>query len=367
LLIEEIYLKNIKAYDEKAIVFSPPQGSFITAITGPNGVGKTTILESIIYVIRGFVYGHGPNSFMRKGSQNGFVRIAFRSIEVKGSGIRHEAEAYLSLTDGSRIYLDGRETTRELIRKYIDSFWFFPQDIELVIGSDEERRNYLDKVIRAAEPNLKRIFSSYQTALISRNQLLQSQKNQDAYKSAELDAVEEVLSQLAAEITLRRQEFVHEINLKLEEIRNEFSGIDDIRIKYRPAVNLSTPFLKESFMENLYVSRGTDITTCTTSVGPHRDTIKVEFKGRDARYEASYGERKLIAFLLKLAGFKVLLKKSSAGIVFLADDVFSELDLERKKLIFNILKSIQSHVIFTATEIPAALLKNSEMEVVNLD
>jgi DNA replication and repair protein RecF len=365
LIIEEIFLKNLRIYEEYVVDLTKFKGSRVVAIVGPNGVGKTTLLESIIYLTRGFTYGQSPKNYIRKGATQGVTRVSFYS--QGGKGLKHEALAVISINESTRVYLNGKETDRDTIQKYLDCYWFLPQDIDLVLVGDDVRRNFLDKIIRMIDHSSKKLFSAYQTALSSRNQLLQNLKEErNLYNNTEIDAVEDVLADLAAEITRLRLELVNKLNKKIKKLVAGINDFSELNLKYKPVVNLTSDDLRESFRENLYVSRGTDVISSSTSVGPHRDLVKIDFRCRDARYEASYGERKLIALLLKLAGFMLLKENSTASTVFLADDIFSELDLNRRLTVMDLLLKLEADVIFTATEIPHEIMKNDILGVVQI-
>lgn len=370
MVISRIFLKNIRKYEEKSLNLdiedTKEQQVFIT---GPNGSGKTTIVESIIYPFRGFTYGSSPQKFIRKGAKSGLISLRTENFASKKgeNGVKHDISAEINLSDDSNLYLDGKLTTRENLRKLCDVFWFFPQDIELILGGDEVRRNYIDSVIKYVDPSYRKIYSEFTQALRARNELLNNSTSKEAvYKSAELDAVEEVISSISVKILEKRKEITAELRKNLESLIEKF-GLDyAISIEYHLSFKVETDE-RSSLLESLFVSRGTDFVNGSTSVGPHRDKVSVSFKGRDARYEASYGERKLLSLMLKVAGYETVKRRTGKPVIFVADDLLSELDIIRQRQAVEILQITCSPLFITATELSEKFLTDFSLRELKLN
>ncbi len=103
-----------------------------------------------------------------------------------------------------------------------------------------------------------------------------------------------------------------------------------------------------------------------TSVGPHRDTVKIIISGRDSRFEASYGERKLIALLMKIAGKLIIEEISGKQSIFLADDLFGELDKYKKDLAYSVLNEFCEKYIATSVE-NDILSRNASVGLIKLE
>ncbi|MCX7831366.1 MAG: DNA replication and repair protein RecF [Actinobacteria bacterium] len=365
MIIKEIYLENIRKYSQKKIFFpDEKKNNQRILILGPNGAGKTTILESLIFLFRGFIYGNSPQRFIKKGASKAIIRGYFFSLK---SETNHEISASISIKGSSSISLNRKEVKRELVRKIFDAYWFFPQDIELILGGDEIRRSFIDGLIKYFDSTYKKTISDYQTLVKARNEiLLRAENESEVYNNKELDAIEEVLSKTTVEILKKRTRVISELNNILEWIYKEFISDKTLRIDYKTTLKISDK-LKDSINESLFVSRGTDFRTGSTSVGPHRDHISLIYEGRDARYEASYGERKLMALALKVSGYKLILEKKSGEVVFLADDLLSELDGNHKITALKLLSMNCPSLIMTATEIESNIVSDGDIQRLNLE
>lgn len=366
--IVSLTLRNIRKYGSASFKFRIQEGSQRVVITGPNGSGKTTVLESIILPFRGFVYGSGQQRFVKKGETAGEICLSLFTEALVDDPFRtkHEIRARITLNGESSVSLDKKETTRENLRKIGDVFWFFPQDILIVLGGEEERRSFLDTVLKFSDPGYMKILKEYQYSLKARNAVLRKVgRVEDVYRDKELDAVEEVLAKSGRAIVEKRMRLVEELNGTAQEILQLASGKLNLKLQYATSFKCGSD-IEESLLESLYVSRGTDCLSDATSVGPHRDRVTVLFNGRQARYEASYGERKLAAFALKVAAYVYIKKKKSENITFLADDVFSELDIYYKELLLEILVSCCKSFFATATELNGMSTGNFDLELLNL-
>lgn len=360
MIVKEIYLENIRRYSKKRISF--PCGSKSNQkvlILGANGAGKTTILESLIFLFRGFIYGNSPHRFIKKGALNAVIKACFFSLDSESN---HEILANLNINGTSSIYLNGKQVKREQLRKIFDAYWFFPQDIELILGGDETRRGFLDSLIKFFDTTYRKTVSDYQVLVKARNEVLSKTESENQlYNSKELDAIEEVLAKTSIEIIKKRFEIVSYLNKLLREIYEEFIGDKILQVRYKTTLNISDN-IEDSVKESYFVSRGTDFLTCSTNVGPHRDQVSLIYEGRDARYEASYGERKLMALTLKVSSYKLICEKKSGEVIFIADDLLSELDKNHKVTAVKILSLNCPSFIMTATEVEDDMLENVDIQ-----
>lgn len=368
MIFESIKLKHIRKFE--SFEFRPEssglEGSQKVLIVGRNGSGKTTILESLIFLFRGYLFGSSSQRFIRKGENFGCIEALFLTGEKKEKtkiNVRHRVTAVIDRTKGLKILMDGKEVSREAVRNFGDAYWFFPQDILIILGGEEERRDYVDNIGRYIFPNYSNILKEYAELIKSRNHLLTGHLSQSNHH--QLDIVEELLSKTGEKIINSRIKIIKKLNEELMK-SSHFLFKKGLRIVYKPSFTLNES-VYQSLVESFFVSRETDIRTGSTSVGPHRDKILINFDGRDARYEASYGEKKLVALLLKLAAYRVIKETSDKDLTFFADDLFSELDSQRKIQAFNLLKENCAGLWITTTEPLEDLKVNDEFMLLNLD
>lgn len=338
-MLNRIAVDNLRVLRKKEIFLSSSSCVFVV---GKNGSGKTTLLESIVLPGYGFLYGVTAREIITHGEKSGRVEIEFKTRDVF-----HVVEADIDY-GGVSLKLDGKSVSRRKVKGLLPVCWYFPQDISLVLGGSEERRMFIDRVCKEVFAGYNTLLRNYRSAVSQRLSILKEEK--DVYSNSLLDAIEEKIAQYSLEIVSRRLKLIEELNRFLYEC---LPGIVDheVNIIYRHSTR-NTPLTAEIYVETLYVSRGTDQKTGKCSVGPHRDRIELVFEKRNSRYASSYGERKVIALALKLAERKIIEERTGRKVIFLADDLFSELDNGRKNAVLTFMKARTPAFVATATELP---------------
>ncbi|TYB31845.1 MAG: hypothetical protein FXF47_01875 [Candidatus Mcinerneyibacterium aminivorans] len=207
----------------------------------------------------------------------------------------------------------------------------------MVYFYQNEIRRFFDKYIQLFFGDYRRNLLKYKKILRERNAILK-EKNPS---KKEIKIWDDFFIKYSGKIISDRKQFVKKLNGSINKYYQKiFSEKFDIKIDYR------TNFEKEKFRKNL----NRDIKKQTTQIGPHRDKYKIIFNNKQLKASASQGQMKsfIMSFILVLT--EKLSKNGSEDVVLLMDDVFAELDLERKNKIFKIINDFDLQCFFTVVE-----------------
>lgn len=218
--------------------------------------------------------------------------------------------------------------------------WMGNEDLELVRGSGEIRRRYLDFLGAQLDPNYRRSWARYRRALKAKNLLLKETRPRDA----EIVSYEEILIEHGSVLIEARAKLVNELAPFAAEAQRAVSGKDEpLTLNYLPA---SGPDLRESLLQ----ARERETRLRQAVVGPHRDELDLRLHGMPAADFASEGQQRTLALALKLAQGKLLEKRGGQLPIYLMDDIFGELDLSRRNALMNHLPQ-QSQKWITTTHL----------------
>ena len=333
--IKSITLKNFRNHNY--LSFSFQKG--INVISGPNGIGKTNIVEAIYYLslARSFRTNDTYN-LIQKGKDDAEIS----SIISEGELVR---KIRINISkEGKKILLNNKPVSKlsELV-KCVNVVLFEPKDVLLFRGSPKERRNFLDINISKKSAIYLDHISRYDKILRQRNDLLK-QENVDEVL---LDTTTEMLVKLAEPIVSYRQLYVKDINDILNKIARALTGVNsEIEIKYTPFVPFDSEF-KESAKKAFKGALEGDLKRKATSIGIHREDFSVSLNGRDIAMFGSQGENRLVALALKLSPYFLIEDKDKRPVVVL-DDVMSELDKTHKERLIKFLQKFEQ-VFITST------------------
>jgi DNA replication and repair protein RecF len=208
-------------------------------------------------------------------------------------------------------------------------------DIEIVRGSAEARRGFLDFVLLQREPAFRRTLREYERALRSRNALLKA----PSPRWREIEAFDTPLLAAGAEITRGRRALVESLQPHVEAAHAAISGgaREALRLEYQPGAG-------DDFPAALAASRGEDARLRQTCVGPHRDDLQFLVNERDSRF-ASEGQQRTLVLALRLAAARLLEEHFGAPPVYLLDDIFGELDHSRRAALLAALPAAAQKLI----------------------
>jgi DNA replication and repair protein RecF len=334
--LSQITLQNFRSYKQKTIDFK----SGVNLILGGNGSGKSNLLESIYFLSSG-------KSF-RAPSLGQLILWGENFLSVRGkveNGGEKELEAQLILDNGSsgrRYYVDKVVKPKSKYLGNLRCVLFEPEDIRLITGSPNRRREFLDTIFVTSEWAYAQALSQYNRALKHRNELLDLIAAGRA-KEAELFYWNQSLVKNAEIIHRFRSNFVKSVNQFWNGHENE--EVAKLGIIYHPSV---------IDLKRLEVEVREEITLGYTKRGPHRDDFSIEsqmFESEDKNlaFWGSRGQQRLAVLALRLAQINYLLETYKEEPVLLLDDIFSELDPEHRQLVANICHKYQT--IFTSAEI----------------
>lgn len=348
-MLIRVQLTNFRNFEE--LEFFPFPG--FTLISGPNGSGKSNLLESIHYLGMGCSFRHVPDdNLVRWGSD--FFLIKGEISQGSGRSVSHTVEcAYRTATRRKIFKINGK---RELPGKgagYLPVVVFSPQDLLLIQGQPVLRRRFIDSLASQIWPHHADDLNYYRNALSQRNSLLR----QGSWLSGQMDAWDEQLVTAGSRIIRRRLSVLSRIFEKCRKAFEMLGGSGVLSIAYVSSAVSSpgVPFQLEEncchklFQTALSKARILDQRLRFTTVGPHRDDIRFLLNGHDARLYSSQGEQRLIALSLKIGQSRLLAEEQQLEPLVLLDDVFSELDGRRRRLVLDEFCSFKQ-VIATATD-----------------
>ncbi len=355
-----------------------PLGPGVIAFIGRNGQGKTNLVEAIDYLARlssHRVAGEAP--LVRAGTDQALVRAA---VVRDGRTAVLEVELNPGRSNRARVNRSPLPRARELIG-LVRTVIFSPEDLTLVKGDPADRRRFLDDLLVLRTPRLAGVRADYDRILKQRNSLLKTagtarrgSSSQDG-ALATLSVWDEHLARTGGELLAERLRLVDELRpyvAKAYETVARGASRDDADITYRPSLDLTRPSdegagplvertgLSEALLEELARRRNDELDRGISLVGPHRDDLVLTLGSDSARLPvkgyASHGESWSFALALKLASYD-LLRSDGDDPILILDDVFAELDAERRRQLAELVAGAEQVLVTAAVaaDVPEAL------------
>lgn len=339
MFVDSIVLKKFRNYDTLDLGFSHG----INFIVGPNGSGKTNILEAVSVAanIRSF-RGAADADMVKWGEESYFCRLtssssAFRELEIGYSSmpgsIRKKAK------------VDGREIHRasEYFGRLLTVI-YSPGDILIISGSPEVRRRFFDAIIARIDREYLSLVGEFKKILASRNRLLKAILERKAAMK-ELEVWDEMLASSSFGIIKKRMDFLESFTPSFRGAYQRIAKQDSV-----PGLGYLCGFGECSLYairEKISSTRRRDMVAGTTTAGPHRDDYVLHHEnGRPFASCSSQGQKRTASIALKNAERLFIEEVTGERVVLMVDDVFSELDPERRENLVDSLHG-ENQVIFT--------------------
>lgn len=303
----------------------------MNVIYGENAQGKTNLLEAIwLFTGAKSFRGAKDSELVRLKSEKALLKMSFISEQI-------EKEAEIKIKERRAAALNQtRLKAASLLAGNFNAIIFSPSDLRLVTDGPALRRKFIDTAIGQLYPAYIEILRSYMRAVSQRNKIIKDCKY-DSTLEIMLDVFEEEICENGKKLIALRKKYLNMLGEALPEI---YYGLSNGRERLKTSYICSCE--EESLAETLRLKRQEDMFSGVTSVGPHRDDIKFEINGINARSFGSQGQKRSVALSLKLAEAQVIEKKTGEAPVFLLDDVMSELDPSRQDFVLNHIKGMQT-------------------------
>jgi DNA replication and repair protein RecF len=335
MILESIRLVNFRSYEDELIEMDPK----LKMVVGPNGTGKTNLLEAIYLVCEGKSFRLKKDAELVKKSSD-WARIeAIFDLDGK----REKRVLKLSLHEDrlvKKLEIDG---VHKLASKHLLPVVVFePDQMRMITESPEMRRSYLDERIAFLDYEYGKKLADYKRVNLQRNRLLKMIKKGEA-KKEDLFIWHVKMSELAAPIIIARRVYLEELNSKLEKDYRRISKQNDkVSVEYLPNFSKDEAGqISSAMFAKLEKDVEIDIQTGFTRTGPHRDDWLIKLNNQDASTGASRGEIRTLILSLKLYEFEHLSESFGLKPLVLLDDVMSELDKTRRKELLRFFKDTQ--------------------------
>ncbi|MEV4130917.1 DNA replication/repair protein RecF [Dactylosporangium sp. NPDC049742] len=360
--VRGLELVDFRSYERVVVEFEP--GACV--LVGPNGVGKTNLVEALAYVAS--LESH------RVATDAPLVRFGTSRAVVRCAIVHEERELLVELSiepgkaNKARLGRSPVARTRDILGA-LKLVLFAPEDLSLIRGDPGERRRMLDELLVTRQPRFAGVRSDYDRVLKQRNALLRS-----AYLARKtggsrggdlstLDVWDSHLAQHGAQLVRARLDLVAALAPHVAKAYAAVSASrSDARIAYSPSFPLpvqgetAQAEIEQALLVALGEARKQEVERGVTLVGPHRDELTLTLGDLPAKGYASHGESWSYALALRLAAYD-LLRDDAVEPVLVLDDVFAELDVGRRERLAELVSGASQVIVTCAVDddVPRAL------------
>lgn len=373
MFVKKVRLTNYRNYKSAELELAPG----VNLLHGSNGQGKTNIVEAINFfagLSSHRVAGHTP--LIKQGEQAAQLAI---ELAHEDRELLLEFEINSDSPNRARLNKANLNKPKEILG-YLNSVIFAPEDLDIVKRDPSNRRNFIDQLITQFTPRMHGVYSDYERVLKQRNTLLKSARatGTKGDSLSTLSAWDEQLVVLGSEIISARVSIVDKLapflisNYKnIAKTNNEprmfikssilgsliFDGEEADDTEFLDTTNKEE--IENLFREKLQRMRQKELERAITLVGPHRDDLVLILGALPAKGYASHGESWSYALALRLASLEILKQESRLGDpILILDDVFAELDADRREKLAELVKSNEQVIITAAVveDVPETLV-----------
>ena len=332
---------NFRNYEKLSLEFED-----VNILIGRNGVGKTNILESI-YVL---AITKSHRSYLDKNlikEDKDFAKIT-GSVNKKGE--KNTYELVIS-AKGKKVSINKNILRR--ISDYLSNFTailFCPDDLDLIKGSPSERRKFLNIEIGQLDNKYIATLNDYNQLIKNRNEYLKNITFNN-YNAGYLSVINNQIATKASIIYDYRYKFLKKVEENLIKMYDEQFKLP-IKIKFNNNCEIidETDNIKEKILNKLNKNLKKEIILGSTQYGPHKDDFDIILDGKNIRDYGSQGQQRLVVLGLKISELSIFKETTGEYPVLLLDDVFSELDIEKRNKIIALVED-DVQVFITSTDV----------------
>lgn len=340
--VKKLRLINYRNYDNLNINLNKKVNIFI----GKNAQGKTNLLESIYLCATGRSFRTNRDreiiNFKKNqayvganislGNFEKFIEIKMDRNKTKIIRVnKTELKNYKELYSGLNVVV------------------FSPEDLRLVKEGPQERRNFLNMEISQIKPVYNYNVSRYKKVLFQRNNILKANKFRKDISSI-LEIFDLQLIKLGTEIILERDRYIKDLSdISNKTHKNITLSKEDLKLSYKTNIDImhKKEDMKNKYLNDLKNNIKNDLETGSTELGPHRDDMDMEINGKNLKTYGSQGQQRTVVLSIKLSEVELIKRERGMYPVLLLDDVFSELDEERRKYLIRSFKDMQTLITVT--------------------
>jgi len=370
--LEELQLKNFRNYSDVNLKFDRTAALFF----GDNAQGKTNLLESIRYISSGKSH--------RVTNQDDLIGWGREFALIRAQVNGHLIELELRPGNILKIKVDKAYCRKKSdFTSILPSVIFTPEDLKIIKDGPSNRRDLLDNILESIYPDHSALKAQYQKILNQRNSLIKNiagaEFNREEINNPTLSAWDENLAKYGSEIIKKRQDLVSRMGPGFSRLMMEFFPEIKADIFYVYSWNrksaefvssesemhealpgLGLPCgklpqtvppiedIKHCFLNMLKQNLRRELSYRTTITGPHRDDFIILLNGKDIRAFGSQGQQRISAISLRLCEIEVIKESLKKDPVLLLDDILSELDFTREKIVLNLIKDKYQTFITTS-------------------
>ena len=362
--VSHLTLHGYRSYDTLEVPLQPGVTSFL----GRNGQGKTNIVEAVDFLSR--LTSHRVASdapLVKQGADQAVIRAA---VVKDGREALIEVEINPGRSNRARVNRSPLPRTRDLVG-LVRTVLFSPEDLALVKGEPSDRRRFLDDLMVLRTPRMAGVKADYDRVVKQRNALLKNaaadRRRGGDYFDSTLAVWNEQLVRLGAELTAFRAQLVDDLVPLLAQAYASVAkdaGRNEAMLRYQPSVPYDAmatgvptrEVIEEAFLGELDRRRGEEVQRGITLVGPHRDELALAVGTLPVKGYASHGESWSFALAMRLASYD-LLRADGDDPILILDDVFAELDTDRRERLAELVSGAEQVLVTAAVaqDVPAAL------------
>jgi len=354
--VRQLGLRDFRSWAHADLELEPGRTVFV----GPNGFGKTNLIEALWYSTTLGSHRVGTDIPLIR---TGAIRAVISTIVVnEGRECAIDLEIATGRANKARLNRSPVRSTREVVG-VLRAVLFAPEDLALVRGDPADRRRYLDDLATVRRPAIAAVRADYDRVLRQRTALLKSisgaRHRADLSALDTLDVWDSRLAEHGADLMAARHALVNQLAPEVEKAYQLLApGSRPVSISYRASLDAESAdhteggdrgFLEAALLAALSARRDAELERGMCLVGPHRDDLELRLGDQPAKGFASHGESWSFVVALRLAAYE-LLRDEGTEPVLLLDDVFAELDVARRRALATVAESAEQVLVTAAVE-----------------
>lgn len=352
MIVKTLTMSGFRNYEKETVNFRTDTN----VICGNNAQGKTNILEAV------YIFSHGRSH--RTKSDTELIRFggecAKIALDFSDKNRDYRAVMQIGKNGKKSVRINNVPITKlSMLMRYLNVVMFSPEDLEIVKGSPQIRRRFLDEAISQLHPIYLKCLISYHKTLAQKNNLLKKMRISGKKHDPMLEVWNEQIAEDGSRIMEYRKDFSQKLAEYSAKIHAEICG-EFLNLLYTPSIECDI-ISKEAFLKKLTDVSEREIENGSGLYGIQRDDLKLYINDKEVKTYASQGQQRTAVLSLKMAQMELINAQRDEYPILLLDDIMSELDISRRNYLAGKIQGKQ--VILTCTDIDSANVKGKIFHV----